>query len=216
MVWSSFPPTSRKTVTMDDDVTQWIRGLADGDELAAQKIWDRYCEQLVRLARKRLGNSPRRVADEEDAALSAMHSFFQGAVAGRFPKLSDRHDLWKLLVTITTRKVLAQKRHDRREKRGGGAVRGESVFGRDDLSGHGLGIEQFLAKEPTPGFLALVTDQYEQLLDKLPDELLRRITLYKLDGYSSREIAQELDCAPRTVERKLERIREIWQRESER
>ena len=200
---------------MDDDVTQWIRQLAEGDELAAQKIWDRYCEQLVRLARKRLGDSPRRVADEEDAALSALHSFFRGSAAGRFPQLGDRHDLWRLLVTITTRKVLAQKRHERRKKRGGGAVRGESAFAAGDSSGRGGGIEQILGKEPTPGFLAQVTDQYERLLDRLPDESLRKITLYRLEGYSSREIAQELDCAPRTVERKLERIREIWQRETE-
>ena len=33
----------------DDDVTQWVSELAEGDELAAQKIWNRYYEQLVRL-----------------------------------------------------------------------------------------------------------------------------------------------------------------------
>ncbi len=95
---------------MSDDVTRWIRRLADGDELAAQRIWERYFEDLTRLARKRLAGLPRRAADEEDVALSAMNSFYRGALAGRFPQLSDREDLWKLLVTITARKATAQRR----------------------------------------------------------------------------------------------------------
>ena len=70
-----------------DDVTRWIGRLTDGDEAAAQAIWERYFEKLVRLARQKLSKMPRRVADEEDVALSAMHSFYQGAVAGRFPPL---------------------------------------------------------------------------------------------------------------------------------
>ena len=125
---------------MDDDVSTWIRQLAQGDESAAQKIWDRYCKQLLTLARKRLGEGQRRVADEEDAVLSAFHSFCRGAAAGRFPKLDDRDDLWKLLVTITSRKVFAHQRHARRQRRGGGVVRGESVFGRGAAFGLAVGV----------------------------------------------------------------------------
>ncbi len=44
----------------------------------------------------------------------------------------------------------------------------------------------------------------------------RRQNVYTLDlkGYSNEEIAEKLGCVPRTVERKLERIRSKWQRES--
>ncbi len=46
----------------------------------------------------------------------------------------------------------------------------------------------------------------------LLDDPLRRIALWKLDGYTNEEIAGAgmMDCAVRTVERKLERIRGIW------
>ena len=195
---------------MDDDVSTWINQLAQGDELAAQKIWDRYCQELLTLARKKLGGGQRRVADEEDAVLSAFHSFFRGAAAGRFPRLNDRNDLLRLLVTITTRKVSAHKRHGRREKRGGGAVRGESVFARAGSSGQGAGIEQMFAKQPTPEFLAVMTEQCSRLLKMLQGESLRTIALCKFEGYSNLEIAQKLDCSLRTVERKLQLIRMKW------
>ena len=194
----------------DDEVTQWLAGLAEGDEAAVQRIWEQYYERLVRLAREKLGDSSRRMADEEDVAQSAFFSFYRAAAAGRFPRLDDRHDLWKLLVTITTRKAVAQIRRGHRQKRGGGAVRGESVFFRPDASRQGAGIGDVLGEEPTPEVAALVAEQCGQLLECLADESLRQIARYKLEGYTNEEIAGHLDCAPRTVERKLAKIRECW------
>ena len=199
----------------DDEVTRWLAGLAQGDPCAVERIWQRYYEQLVRLARKKLGDASRRAADEEDVALSAFHSFYRGATAGRFPRLDDRHDLWRLLVTITTRKAVAQMRRAYRQKRGGGRVRGESVFVRRGDSSQGPGIAEVLGPEPTPEVAALVAEQCGQLLERLNDETLRQIALYKLEGYTNEEIARLLDCAPRTVERKLARIRDCWATEDE-
>lgn len=193
-----------------EGVTRWLGQLAEGDPLAVQRIWEQYYGRLVRLARKKLGDSSRRVADEEDVALSAFHSFCRGAAAGRFPRLDDRHDLWKLLVTITARKASAQMRRQHRQKRGGGAVRGESVFARGDSSDRTSGLGQVMGEEPTPAVAAMVAEQCEHLLECLDSESLRQVALYKLEGYSNEEIARELDCAPRTVERKLARIRDLW------
>lgn len=61
----------------DDSVSQWIDGLKAGEEAAAAKLWQRYYLRLVGLARKKLGDSPRRVADEEDVVLNAFQSFCQ-------------------------------------------------------------------------------------------------------------------------------------------
>jgi RNA polymerase sigma factor (sigma-70 family) len=199
----------------DDEVTRWLAGLAQGDHSAVERIWQRYYERLVRLARQKLGDASRRAADEEDVALSAFHSFYRGATEGRFPRLDDRHDLWKLLVTITSRKAVAQMRRGHRQKRGGGRVRGESVFVRRGDSSRGAGIAEILGPEPTPEVAALVAEQCGLLLQRLRDETLRQIALYKLEGYTNEEIAQLLDCAPRTVERKLARIRQCWAPEAE-
>src|SRR5262245_17705635 len=90
-------------------VTIWIDALRAGDEAAAQQLWRRYYELLVRLARSKLRLKARAAADEEDVAVSAFENFYAGMGRGRFPDLADREDLWRLLVTITARKVSNQK-----------------------------------------------------------------------------------------------------------
>ena len=82
-----------------------------------QRLWERYFRRLVGLARRKLQDTPRRVADEEDVALSAFASFCRGAEAGCFPQLADRDNLWHLLVTLTERKVYHQVRDERCQKR---------------------------------------------------------------------------------------------------
>ncbi len=80
-------------------VTHWIAQLREGDQVAAQQLWEGYFRRLVGLARGKLQGLPRRAADEEDVALSAFASFCRGVECGRFPQRADRDDLWRLLVT---------------------------------------------------------------------------------------------------------------------
>src|SRR5260370_40284598 len=108
----------------EGSVTGWIAQLQEGDAAAAQPLWDRYFHHLVGLARKKLPGSTRGAADEEDVALSAFHSFCRHAEAGRFPQLSDREGLWRLLVVITARKAAHLLRDEGRLKRGGGPTSG--------------------------------------------------------------------------------------------
>ena len=197
----------------DGSVTHWLGALKGGDAAAAQRLWERYFDRLVRLARAKLGAMPRGAADEEDVALSAFHSFCQGAARGRFPRLDDRDNLWRLLVTITARKALDQVRRQARQKRGGGRVLVGSAQagGEDDTDGAGL--DQVVGQEPTPQFAAMVADECRRLLEALGDEGLRRIALLRMEGYSDPDIAATLGCGLRTVGRKLELIRKTWLRE---
>jgi DNA-directed RNA polymerase specialized sigma24 family protein len=195
-------------------VSYWIEQLKAGESLAAQKLWEGYFERLVRLARARLRGAPRRAADEEDVALSAFDSFCRGAERGRFPQLTDRDDLWRLLVTLTERKAIGLVRHERRQKRGGGAVLGEGDVAADDrTSAPDTGIGQVAGREPTPEFAALVAEECARLLDGLGDNELRSIAVWKLEGDTTEEIAARLGRAPRTVERKLRMIRSLWAQE---
>ena len=47
----------------------------------------------------------------------------------------------------------------------------------------------------------------------LGDDVLRRIAVWKLEGWTGAEMATELGITRRSVERKLERIRELWKGE---
>src|SRR5262249_4141902 len=99
-------------------VTGWIAGLQSGDAEAAQRLWERSFARLVRLVRTKLRDTSRCAADEEDVALSAFDSFCRRAEQGRFPRLCDREDLWRLLVLIAERKAIKLREHEQAAKRG--------------------------------------------------------------------------------------------------
>src|SRR5215470_7278091 len=195
-------------VDRNDSVTVWIESLKAGEADAAGKLWRRYFESLVRLARDRLRGAPRAVADEEDAALNAFDSFVRGAARGRYPRLDDRDDLWRLLVTITERKALDQAQHERRQKRGGGRVLGMTApDGSDDRDGAPAGVAD---ATPTPEFAAMVADECHSLLGRLRDDSLRQVAMLRMEGYTNEEVADQLGCSLRTVARKVELIRRTW------
>ncbi|MCA9236035.1 MAG: hypothetical protein KDA44_11220 [Planctomycetales bacterium] len=194
----------------DRSITHWIADLkVQEDDQAQQQIWNRYFQRLMGLARLKLGNSPRRTEDEEDVAVSALHCFFAGVGAGKFPELRDRTNLWPLLAKITARKAINQRRDALRRKRGGGQVRGESLFvNSEDASAWGL--TDVLADDLTPLHLAILEEERNRLFQALPDDLLRTLARKKLEGFKNAEIASEAGVSERTIERKLTRIRNIW------
>jgi ECF sigma factor len=193
-------------------VTHWIGDLKAGGKTAAQPLWDRYFERLVGLARNKLRARPRllTVEDEEDAALNAFDSFCRGAAAGRFPRLTDRDDLWRLLVVLTLRKSLDQLERQRAAGRGGGWVLGEAdLVGRESAEA-GAGFDGIAGSEPTPEFAAILAEEYQRLRRALGDDSLRQVLDLRLQGYDREEIASRLRCAVRTVTRKLGVIRQTW------
>lgn len=201
-------------LVLDDGPTKWIEQIAEGNEEAAQRLWETYYDRLVGLVRKKLADTPRRVADEDDVVLSAFNSFCRRAADGEFPKLADGDGLWRLFMTIANRKAVAYLRYMHRQKRGGGAVRGESAFAEQNAndSQPDPGIEQVASPEPTPEFAAQMAEQCEVLFKALDDSSLRVVAVMKLEGFNNEEIGQSLECSIATVERKLARVRKKWER----
>ena len=99
---------------------------------------------------------------------------------------------------LTARKAVDAVDRERRKKRGGGAV------------GGGLAGEAVIGPEPTPSFAAALAEECDVLLGRLGDDELRRIAVWKLEGYTNREIAGKLAKSLATVERKLDLIRRKW------
>jgi RNA polymerase sigma factor (sigma-70 family) len=195
----------------DDAISVWLEEVKHGDSEAARQLWDRYFPLLVSLAKKRLAGIPRRLEDEEDVALSALDSFCRAADKGRFPHVTDRESLWRLLCRITHHKAVDLVRRSQAAM-GDANVRGESHF-----TGDATSTNQPLARiasGETPGeFAVIVADEFSRLLKMLPDEDLRTIAIAKMEGYTNQEIAERLGCAERTIERRLKYIRAIWREE---
>ena len=196
-------------MSSEGSVTHWLRQLQAGDSDAVQQLWERYFPRLVGLARIKLRDNPRQTADEEDVALSAFASFCLNAERGRFPQLHDRDGLWALLVVITARKAGRLLRDSRRKKRGGGVETvGESAPGPD--------LEQLFSREPTPEFAAQVAEEYRRLLHLLDDRELEAVAVWRMEGFTTEEIAAKLGYAPRSVKRKMQMIRGLWEKEIDR
>lgn len=167
----------------------------------------------MRLARNKLPLAARRAADEEDIAISVFHSFYQAAKKGRFPDLADRDELWRLLFRMTARKAVGHVRHEYRQRRGGGKVRGESAVTAPGELERPQAFANVIGDEPTPAFALLMAEQCERMLNQLAQQhkTLPAIAEDKLAGYDNEEIAQRQNCGLRTVERRLKLIRDIWQ-----
>jgi hypothetical protein len=90
-------------------------------------------------------------------ALSTINSVCRRAAEGRFPRLHDRHDLWRILATVTSRKGAEVYRYN-----------GQSTYD-DDIP------EQVISREPSPELAVQVSDEVRRLLEALPNDGYRTI-----------------------------------------
>jgi len=148
----------------------------------------------VRLARRKPGSSPRRVADEEDVAAIVFRNLWQGAEAGQFTELRNRENLRPLLVVLTSWRVHDLLRYQKRR-------------GSDDAPDE---LDHVISEEPTPEFAAMMTENVLRLFAILEDPVQKQIAQGKLEGLENTEIAQKMGCSLRTVERKLQVICQVW------
>lgn len=58
-----------------------------------------------------------------------------------------------------------------------------------------------------------MAENLQYLLDRLQDDSHRRVALGKLEGYTNKELAERLGISLRSVERKLQIIRQTWEQE---
>jgi RNA polymerase sigma factor (sigma-70 family) len=190
----------------NQSISRWIQEVKCGSEEAAFALWERYFPDLIRLSQRRLQNVRRTVEDEEDVAAQVLKSFFSGARQNRFPKLADRDGLWRLLCRITRDKAVDLVRRRSRDA----VVDGTDL---DQIPGtaHSTLIGDF--DELTCSLADLMTNEVRRLLDTLGDEQLKQIAVSKFANCTNREIADQLGCAERTVERRLELIRVKWKSE---
>lgn len=212
------PPNTNDDALAGHSVTLLIQDLRDKDPDAAARLWDRYAHRLAELAKKHLGVRDRRTTDEEDVVASVFESLCFGAGEGRFPDLGNRDELWRLLATITHEKAVDQIRRNRSLKRGGGEVRGESVFSDGSDAGQSspqeAGLAQAISEELSPDLVVAMRDQLDHLLGLLADATLRNVAVWRMEGFTNEEIAERLGVTGRTIERKLNLIREEWRQAS--
>ncbi|MEQ8788297.1 MAG: ECF-type sigma factor [Pirellulaceae bacterium] len=181
-------------------VSRLIADMKEGDADALAELHQRYWPQLVNIARSRLKRAPLRYVDEEDVAQSALIGFYNTVQNRRAAHLENREQLLALLSHIVACKAINQIQHAMTLKQGQGQVTSLTPLA-------------YLAADssPTSSHEALLRDCYTHYVGELPDEL-RPFAEMHLAGLTNAEIAQQLDCVERTVERKLALLRSRWRK----
>jgi len=172
-----------------------------GSESAAGELFDRYCEKLMRLARRRIGQRMASRVDPEDVIQSAFRTFFVRVRNDEFT-FAEEDDLFKLLVRLTVNKALRQVAHHRAAKRDPNREAGQ---GTDDDADITAGL---VAHDPPPEVAVAVIEELERFLGQLPD-FDRRVLELKLQGNTTTEIAEEIGSYDRKIRRVLERVEKI-------
>src|SRR5262249_41563178 len=194
---------------MSSSFAEFLARLRNQDDTAARELFERFAHQLIALAHRHIGAGLRHKVDPEDVVQSAYKSFFFRYGAGKLDVV-NWNSLWGLLTLITVRKCAERAAYHRAECRD--SAREMSASQRDEAAPW----QEPFGREPTPLEAAVLTETIEQLLAG-PDEEERGILQLSLQGYTTREIAERLGRAERTVRLLREGVRhrlERWQRES--
>ncbi len=169
-------------------------------DIAAQLIWQRYFRDLLELARNNLSKRIRQREDEEDVLQNMYKSFCLRQQRGEFD-LAGRDALWSLLVTITLRKARNTARKQGRDMRD--VAREQTLLDHDETHPATGCSSRWTPPTPHRPRWRCSTRRWQ-----IPS--CASIALWRLEGYTNREIAEKLDCTERSVERRLERIRSKW------
>lgn len=193
---------------MNSSVTEWISQLRDGHSSACDKLWPFYLKRLTAIICRKLETSRKGVSDEEDVLIETCEVCFRKIREGNYPNIASRHDLWRLLTKIATRKSIDQIR---RSKKGVDRLTQESLqsIQADGSSFEFNQIENFPGGEPTPEFAAMVADESRYRLSQVPEKMVDVVKL-RMQGFTLNEIAEQTGISLPTVQRYLSFVREVW------
>jgi len=205
------PPFSEEDKKQTELVTTWLENLKENKTEGFEQIWPLFHRRVTALGRKLLTPKLSRVFDEEDLASEVFQKFLGAVQGGQCDQIQSIEELWKYLATITANHAKNRMAAENSLKRGGGNIRGESIFSNGSPNGEDE-IQRFDRFPNAEDFWQthLSQDHSQYFIKSLPDPTLKKLTRMKVDGHQNEEIASELSISVRSVERKLALIRDLW------
>jgi RNA polymerase sigma factor (sigma-70 family) len=188
----------------DVSFQQVLDQLRQQDDAAASKVYQRFAQRLIALARTRLDDRLLQRVDAEDVVQSVFKSVFLRLADGQFV-LGDWEGLWALLTAVAVHKC--RKWVDYYQAQGRDLNR-EVAVGPDSSW-------QVIDREPSPSEALTLKETLEQVLKGLKPSEQEMVTL-SLQGYQVAEVSGQLGCTESKVYRvlalvrkRLERMREV-------
>ncbi|MFC1642007.1 RNA polymerase sigma factor [Myxococcota bacterium] len=175
------PPGEAPSLT---DLTHAVERVSSGEAAAFEQIVDATSDRMVRLSARILGS----VADAEDVVQEAYVKAYQAIMAGKFDRRA-RPETW--LHRIVTNASIDALRH-----------RARRPDGSDQLLETQLSVDGAASAETR---LALA--ELSDWLSHLPTDQRIATTLKAMEGMTSAEVAQVMQCSEGAVEQLLVRAR---------
>lgn len=177
-----------------EDLSELLERIRCGDEAALMQLLQRYEAQLRVAARVLLGSKLRAQLDSLDLVQSVHRVLLPGLRAGKYD-VSSLDKLLALARTVLRHKVIRNWRRVQCEQ---ASKNGKLA----DESGAGSGRRS--ADDPTQ---AVVREDLKQHILASLIGLDRQIIDLRIQGYSTGEIAEQLDCDPHALRARLSRLR---------
>ena len=185
-------------------VTRWLQRLQAGESGAAQAIWDRFYQRVVRLAELQLKRNADRAVDGEDIAQSAFRAVYHAVMNGRYPDMDNRQELWQLLIVSIRNRVQRHFRDIHTQKR---MVNEKGLLVMQDRL-NPIELSGPVAQAELADLLAMLLRVLDQ---EDPTGELRQIALLQLEEYSASAIARKLKRRKSYILQRVRMIRILWQ-----
>ena len=173
-----------------------LRRLRKGEQDAATRLYLRYAKRLHGLATAQTGQDLKSRVDAEDIVQSVFRTFFRRAQEGHY-EVPDGEEIWKLFLVIGLHKIRDAAVFHRAAKRNAGRTTA--------LVGAGESVDPPSADQMAATTLRMVIDE---ILLNLNDSQKEIVTM-RMEGAQVDEIAQATKRSHRTVERTLQKFREL-------
>jgi RNA polymerase sigma factor (sigma-70 family) len=179
----------------------------------AADLYACYFRRLVALAQARLPVRYGIVRGPDDLAQSTLKSAVLRLERGELDAGCDEQSLWNLLSTILRNKLVNTIRYERAQRRSRDrtVTPSQALPGQTDADEWGAFFESSDCRDPhwQARMAEVVVDHVRRGLEYL-DPRQRQICELLMQGLSASEVARQLDVAPSTITRSLERIRRVW------
>ena len=182
---------------LEQEFAQLMQRLREGSEEAAQVLFERYGPHILRVVRRKLHHKLRPQFDSIDFVQDVWASFF--ADRSRQATFDRPEALVRFLANMACHKVIDAFRHNVQTKK--------RDVDRDRPLDQVVNTKdpRLAARQPTPSQVAVAKEQWDQLLDRVPEHYRPILTLLR-EGDTREEIARKLGLNEKTVQRVLRRI----------
>ncbi len=188
-------------------ISRWLVDRTRSSQTAsATLLWQHFGVRLVRIARHQLRSMRDPGYGSEDLALSTFQEFHRRILEGGYPNLTDRDQLWRLLLTISLNKARNFRRAMLRRKR--------YRVGICHVPLNRFSSKRSRDEGDSPSAVVAVVEECQSLLELLdasdPSGRLRAIAMLRFEGTSKAQIAKKLGSTRRTVDARIQWIQAIW------